>query len=143
MPFFFFRELQLITVLLLICDSYMSWSTSFVSLNLWVGLSIFDSLSFVFIKAYIFVQKTAWTLWLQNIIDTFKIKIIEKRHTVFFADLWFLTCSKTFKLLWYLREFEFPKNWSGNKFLNLKIEVLRTSVFLNSNFSVNMLRSFT
>ena len=44
---FFFRELQLITVLLLICDSYMSWSTRFVSLKLCVGFSIFDSVSFL------------------------------------------------------------------------------------------------
>ena len=36
----FFRELQLITVLLFICDSYMSWSTRFVALKL--GFSIFD-----------------------------------------------------------------------------------------------------
>ena len=32
MPSFFFRKLQLITVLLLICDSYISWSTRLVSL---------------------------------------------------------------------------------------------------------------
>ena len=46
MPSFFFRELQLITVLLLICDSYTSWSTKFVSLKLCVGFSIFDSVRF-------------------------------------------------------------------------------------------------
>ena len=40
MPSFFFRELQLITVLLLICGSYMSWSTRFVSLKLCVRFSI-------------------------------------------------------------------------------------------------------
>ena len=51
MPSFFFRKLQLITVLLLIRDSYVSWSTRLVSLNVWVGLSIFDSVS-SFIKAY-------------------------------------------------------------------------------------------
>ena len=44
---FFFRELQLITVLLLIWDSYMSWSTRFVSLELFVGFSILDSVSFL------------------------------------------------------------------------------------------------
>ena len=33
-PLFFFFDLQLITVLLLICDSYMSWSATFVSLQL-------------------------------------------------------------------------------------------------------------
>ena len=32
--FFFFRELQLITVLLLTCDSYMSWNTRLVYLKL-------------------------------------------------------------------------------------------------------------
>ena len=46
MPSFFFRELQLITVLLLNCDSYMGWSTRFVSLKLCVGLFIFGSVSF-------------------------------------------------------------------------------------------------
>ena len=46
MPSFFFRELQFITVLLLVCDFYMSWSTSFVSLKLCVVPSIFDSVSF-------------------------------------------------------------------------------------------------
>ena len=43
---FFFRELQLITVLRLICDSYMSWSTRFVSLKRCVGFSIFNSVPF-------------------------------------------------------------------------------------------------
>ena len=42
MPSVFFCKLQLITVLLLICASYMSWSTRFVSLKLCVGFSIFD-----------------------------------------------------------------------------------------------------
>ena len=37
---FFFRELQLITVLILICDSYMRWSTKFVALKLCVPFSI-------------------------------------------------------------------------------------------------------
>ena len=46
MSSFYFYELQLITVLLLICDSYMSWSTRFVSLKLFVGFSIFDFVPF-------------------------------------------------------------------------------------------------
>ena len=44
---FFFRELQLITVLLLIRDSYMSWSKSFVSLKVCVVFSISYSVSFL------------------------------------------------------------------------------------------------
>ena len=42
---FFFGELQLITVLLLISYSYMSRSTSFVSFKLCVEFPIFDSVS--------------------------------------------------------------------------------------------------
>ena len=44
MASFFFREIQLLTVLLLISDSYMSWSTRLISLKLCVGFSIFDPL---------------------------------------------------------------------------------------------------
>ena len=50
----FFRELQLITALLLICDSYMSWSTRFVSLKRYVGLSIFDLFFYLFIIFILF-----------------------------------------------------------------------------------------
>ena len=52
--FFFFHKLQFITVLLLICDSYMNWSTRFVSLKLCVGFSIFDSVSFLLKFIFLF-----------------------------------------------------------------------------------------
>ena len=45
---FFFREHQLIAVLLSIRDSYASWITRFVSLKVCVGFFIFDSASFFF-----------------------------------------------------------------------------------------------
>ena len=48
------RELQLIIVLLLICDSYMSWSTRFVSPKLCLGFSIFDSFSFLLKIIFLF-----------------------------------------------------------------------------------------
>ena len=51
---FFFPELQLITVLLLICDSYMSWSTRFVSLKLCVGFSSFDLVLFLLKFIFLF-----------------------------------------------------------------------------------------
>ena len=54
MPSFFFRELQIITALLLIYNSYMSWNTRFVSLKLCVGFSIFDSLSFLLKFIFLF-----------------------------------------------------------------------------------------
>ena len=48
-PSFFFRELQLITVLILIRDSYMRWNTRFIFLKVCAGFSTFDSIS-VFLK---------------------------------------------------------------------------------------------
>ena len=51
---FFFCELQLITVLLLICNYYMSWNTKFVSLKLCVGFSIFDSVPFLLKFIFLF-----------------------------------------------------------------------------------------
>ena len=41
----FFHNLQLITVLFLVRDSYMSWSTRFMSLKVCVGFWIFDAVS--------------------------------------------------------------------------------------------------
>ena len=55
--FFSFCELQLITVLSLICNSYMSWSTRFFSLKLCGWFSIFDSASFL-LKFTFFFNKT-------------------------------------------------------------------------------------
>ena len=42
-----FCDLQIIIVLLLICHSYISWSTRLVSLKLCVGFSIFDCVAFL------------------------------------------------------------------------------------------------
>ena len=42
---FFFRELQLTAVLLSLCNSYMSWSTRFVTVG--GGGSIFNSILFL------------------------------------------------------------------------------------------------
>ena len=47
MQYFYFHKLQLIAVLLLICDFHMSWSTRFVSQKLCLGFSILDSILFV------------------------------------------------------------------------------------------------
>ena len=56
-PSFFFRELQLATVLLFICDSYTSWITRFVSLKLCEGFSIFDPISFLLKLILLFNKK--------------------------------------------------------------------------------------
>ena len=63
MPSFFFRELQLITVSLLICNFYMSWSTRFVSLKQWVGFLIFDFVSFLLMITFLF-NKMHGLCWL-------------------------------------------------------------------------------
>ena len=57
------------------CDSYMSWSTRFVSLKPCVGFSIFDFISFLL--KFIFLFKK-----IRELITPFKIKIIEKPHIV-------------------------------------------------------------
>ena len=69
----FFCELQLITVLLLICDSSMSWSTRFVSLNLCVAFSIFNSVWFLWKFIFLFNKMYGYFLWLQNFIIPFII----------------------------------------------------------------------
>ena len=51
---------------------------------------------FVFVKVYIFVELKVLTLWLYNFLIPFKIKIIEKPHTVLLPQLWFLSCNKKF-----------------------------------------------
>ena len=57
----FFHEFQLLTVLLLIRDSYMSRTTMFISVKVWKGFSIFDSVSFL-LKFLLWFSKKAWTL---------------------------------------------------------------------------------
>ena len=57
MHFFFFCELKLITVLLLIHSSDTSWSTRFVSQKLFVGFAIFDYVSFSLNFIFLFNEK--------------------------------------------------------------------------------------
>ena len=58
----FFRELQLIKVLLLICD-FLHELKHKVRLSKTVCEIFHFRLRFVFIKVYILVQQNAWTLW--------------------------------------------------------------------------------
>ena len=53
----FFVELRLIKLLLLICGSYASWSTRFISLKMCVGFSIFDPVSFLVKSLFLFNKK--------------------------------------------------------------------------------------
>ena len=53
---FFFYELQQIIVLLLIWDSYMSWSTRLFFIKLCVGFSIFNSISFLLKFSFLLIK---------------------------------------------------------------------------------------
>ena len=92
---FFFRELQLITVLLLICVFYMRWSKMFISLKVCVGFSIVVSISFLL--TIIYLLNTKHGLFDLNIIISFKIKIIEKPPTFLLPDLLIFDCKKKFE----------------------------------------------
>ena len=94
MHLFFFREFQLIVVLLLICGSYMSWSTRFLYLKLDVGFSICDYVSFLL--KFIFLRNKMHGLSDFKRRIFFKIKVKEKPHRVLLPDLWFLSCNKKF-----------------------------------------------
>ena len=88
---FLLRELQLITVLLLI--SYTSGSTWFISLKLCVGFSIFDSVSFL-LTLYFYSTKSMDSLTLKRY-NSFQNK--NNRKAVLLPDLWFLSCNRKFE----------------------------------------------
>ena len=60
--FFFLSELQLITILLLICNSYTSWSTRFISLNCMQGF-LFSISSRFYWSLYFFSTKSTDNLF--------------------------------------------------------------------------------
>ena len=116
---FFYRELQLIAVLLLIWDCYMSWSTRFISVKLCVGFSIFDSVS-ISLKFILLFNKIRGLFDFKNITILFKTKIIQKPHTVLLLDLWFLRWNIKFWNSMISMWVAAPQKWHGNNFLNLE-----------------------
>ena len=133
MASFFFRELQLITVFFLICNSFMSWSTSFVSLKLCVGFSMLLKFYYsVFIKVYIFVQQT------HELFD-FKtsqlLSILKDTHSFASRRLIFKLQQEVLKLN------DICVSWSSPKMTWWQIFKSRKSKFwerLISNFQVNI-----
>ena len=142
MPSFFFNNLQLIMVLLLIFASYTSWSTRFVSKAV-CGIFHFR-FHFILIILYFCSTKCMDSLTLKrNSFKTipFEIKIKEKPHTVLLRDLWFLRCNKKF---WN----SVTATWVGapeklTRWLIFKPAISKFWQRLNSNFSVNTRYSFT
>ena len=142
MPSFFFNNLQLIMVLLLIFASYTSWSTRFVSKAV-CGLFHFR-FHFILISLYFCSAKCMDSLTLKrNSFKTipFKIKIKEKPHTVLLRDLWFLSCNKKF---WN----SVTATWVGAPQKLTRWQIFKPTISkfwqrLNSTFSVNIRHSFT
>ena len=128
MPSFFLHKLELITVL--ICDSYMSWRTRFISLKLYVAFSIFDSVPFLLKFIYLFNKvRDSLTLKHHNSFQNWN----NRNVTYCFAPRRLI-----FKFQQKVLKFNDicgagpPQNWPGDKFFKL-----RKSKFwerLNSNF---------
>ena len=126
----FFPNLQLITVLTLICNSYLSWSTWFISLKLYLGFFIFVSVSFLY-----FVQQKVKTLRRYNCFQNKN----NRKTTYSFAPrpLIFKLQQEVSKFIDIYVSWSSPKTDLEPNFLNLKNRSLSTSPFLNSNFWVN------
>ena len=133
MPSFFSWELLLMTVLLLICDFHMRWSTRLVCLKLCVGFSIFDSVSFL-LKFIFLVQQNAWTLTLRrhNSFQNYNNGIATHRFAA--RPVIFNLQQEVLKLSYICVSWSSAKTNLVTIFFKLEIEVLGTLNFLNSNF---------
>ena len=130
----FFCELQLITDLLLIYWSYTSWSKRFISLKLCVRFSIFD-FPFSFLVKFIFCPTKSIDSMTLKRHNSLQNKNNEK------VTLSFTPTPLILKLQQNVLKFnDICLSWSSPKltwrqtFWTYKIEVLTTSLFLNSNF---------
>ena len=119
MHYFFFRELQIITVFLLIRSFYTNWNTWLIFLKLWVGFSIFVFVSFLLNFIFLFTKSMdSLTLKLHN---SFQNKNNRKaRHSFAARPLIFKFSTRSFKSQWYPHELELPKNWPGNELFELR-----------------------
>ena len=119
MHYFFFRELQIITVFLLIRSFYTNWNTWLIFLKLWVGFSIFVFVSFLLNFIFLFTKSMdSLTLKLHN---SFQNKNNRKaRHSFAARPLIFKFSTRSFKSQWYPHELELPKKWPGNELFELR-----------------------
>ena len=104
--FFFFRKVQMITVLLLclICNFYIELKHNVcLYIILCVGFSIFNIVLFLLQVIFLF-SKTYGLFWIWNIITSLRIKIIEKLHTLLLPHqaFDFQVATRSFKIQWYL-----------------------------------------
>ena len=117
MHLFFFRELRLITVLLLIHKSYTGWSTSFISVKQWYFP--FSIPPCFFLSLYFCSAKRRGSLTLKCY-NSFKNKNNRKKHTVLLLNYWFLSCNKNFENSLISAWVGVSKIWPGNELLKLR-----------------------
>ena len=130
---FFFRELQLITVLLLICNSYISWTTKFISLTLCVGFSILDSVSFLL--NFIFCSTKSTNSLNLNRHNSFQNKNNTKAtHSFAPRPLISQLQQEVWKFNDICVSWSSPKTDLEINFLNLENRGSEYAIFLNSNF---------
>ena len=130
---FLFRELQLITILLLIRNPCTSWSTRFISLEPCVGFSIFDSAWFLLKFIFLFNKKDG--LFYLKRHNSFQNKN-NRRATHGFAPrlLIFKLQHEVWKFFHIRVSWSSPKSDRETNFLNLENRTWGMSLFLNSNF---------
>ena len=125
---FFFRSSRLITTLLLIHDSYMGWSTRFISIKICVEFSIFDSVSCL-LSLYVCLTKSMDSLTLKRN-NSLQNKNNRKTTTSFSPrPLIFKLQQEVWKFNDICVKWNPPKKWPGDEILKI-----RKSKFLVRHF---------
>ena len=122
MPSIFFSKLQLITVLLLIWDSYMSRSAKFVSQNLWVSNIVNEDIRTIYLFFFFFIKifciKRTHKLCL-NILIRLK-SIIKHTSNFYITPRSIIKHTSNFHLNITPRSIKRKKNFSSKYFYTLK-----------------------
>ena len=117
MSSFFFLELQLITVLLSICDSCMSWSARFFSAKVCWGFFIFDSVLFLLKFIFLF-NKRYGVFGLHNFFQYYNNR--EATHTIAPKSLIFIVQQEIWKFNDICMSWNSLTTVQGTNFLNLE-----------------------
>ena len=134
MHFFFFRELQLVTLLLSISNSYTSWSIWFISLKLCVEFSIFNSFSLLLNLILFFNKKHGFfdflTLKRHN---SFQKKNNRKAtHSFASRSLIFKLQQEVWKLNDICASWSSQKNWRGEE----PFELIKSKIWVRHYSSI-------
>ena len=105
------------SVLLLICHSYMSWSTWFISLKLCVGFSISIPSRFHY-TWYFYPTDSMHYLTLKRL-NSFQNKNNIKATYIFATRPDFQVARRSLKIQWNCLCWSSPKNWPGDELFKL------------------------